>query len=475
MAFRYGSRNQIALFTQCLEDSISEDDPVRLYNAFIEALDKKELYLDLDEKKVGNKNYDPISMLKLLSYGTSYGIFSSRKLERALHHNVSFMWLMGGLKPDHKTISLFRKNNRKALKSILKQCAKICLKLGFIEGNTLFLDGSKMRGNASIKNTWNKKRSDKRLEFLNKRIDEVLNQCDQIDEQESGLGSFSKLSSELKNMHKEKKKIKGILEELSKEEKKSINSTDKDSINFKSREGSHTGYNIQCVTDKKNGLIINVDPVSESNDRNQFSKQINQACEVLNKNCKEAIADTGYDNIEELSKIHNKGIDVIVPFQKQGSQTDGDFDKNNFHYDKENDQYICPKGEVLKYSSFARVKNSKFYRINSRVICKNCEYFGKCTKCSKGRTISRLLKEELKNKLIEKYNTKESKELYKFRQHIAEAPFGFIKNNLKFRQFLLKGRDSVQAEISLVANAFNLTKLMNKIGVPGLIEKLAIV
>ncbi|MCP4269477.1 MAG: transposase [Candidatus Brocadiaceae bacterium] len=76
--------------------------------------------------------------LKLLVYGYTYGWRSSRNLERALYHNVSFMWLTGGLKPDHKTIANFRRNNKKALKEVLRQCVRLCIKLDLIEGYTLF-------------------------------------------------------------------------------------------------------------------------------------------------------------------------------------------------------------------------------------------------------------------------------------------------------------------------------------------------
>ena len=91
---------------------------------------------------VGPPEHDPGAMLKLLVYGYSYGIRSSRKLERATYHNLSFIWLVGGLKPDHKTISRFRRNNRSALQQVLRQCVRLSLQLGLIEGNTLFVDGS---------------------------------------------------------------------------------------------------------------------------------------------------------------------------------------------------------------------------------------------------------------------------------------------------------------------------------------------
>lgn len=117
------------LFPPSIEGYISSEDPVRVYDAFVEYLDFQGLGIEIDPHKIGNPAYDPKTMLKLLVWGYSYGIRSSRKLERAVHHNVSFMWLMGGVKPDHKTIANFRTDNKLALKKVLKQCARLCLKL----------------------------------------------------------------------------------------------------------------------------------------------------------------------------------------------------------------------------------------------------------------------------------------------------------------------------------------------------------
>ena len=115
MAYRYGDRCQTQLFPPSLEDYVGEDDPVRAYDAFVEVLDLGKLGITLDANKVGNSKYDPKAMIKLLVYGRSYGLRSSRKLERATCHNVSFIWLLGGLKPDHKTIAQFRRRHKEAL------------------------------------------------------------------------------------------------------------------------------------------------------------------------------------------------------------------------------------------------------------------------------------------------------------------------------------------------------------------------
>ncbi|HJX31294.1 MAG TPA: transposase [Thermodesulfobacteriota bacterium] len=139
MAYRYGNRYQMELMPQSIEAYVSRANPVRAYDAFVEALDFHELGIDLNPDRVGNSEYDPRSMFKLLVYGYSYGVKSSRKLERECYHNMAFIWLMGELKPDHKTIAEFRRRNKQALKKVLRHCDRVCIKLNLMTGNVLFV------------------------------------------------------------------------------------------------------------------------------------------------------------------------------------------------------------------------------------------------------------------------------------------------------------------------------------------------
>jgi len=461
------------LFPQSIEEYVAEDDPVRAYDAFVESLDLEELGIIWDDNQVGNSEYDPKSKIKLLVYGYSYGIRSSRKLERATYHNVSFIWLMGGLKPDHKTIAEFRKNNKKPLKNILKQCARLCIKLDLIEGNTLFVDGSKIRANASINNTWTKEKCEKYLVKIDERIESILNECDTVDEKEQNDSSLIKLSEELKDKEFLKSKVQDIMKELKVKDLKSINSTDPECVKIKGRQGTHAGYNGQIVVDEKHGLIVSSDVVNENNDRNQFADQIEQANETLGHTSQNACADSGYANTDELKKIDDQNINVIVPSQEQVSQSEPKpYDKEQFQYDSQNDCYVCPQGHQLNYNGFDKKQNSKVYRISKKVLCHNCKHFGICTKSKHGRQIKRLLNEEVKLKLERQYNTEQSQAIFKLRKQKVELPFGHLKRNLGVNAFLLTGLDGVKAEMSLLSSCFNITRMISIIGVPTLIAKL---
>jgi hypothetical protein len=258
-------------------------------------------------------------MLKLLVYGYSYGIRSSRKLERETYYNLSFIWLMSGLKPDHKTIAEFRRKNKEALKRALVQCVRLCLKLNLIDGDILFVDGSKIRGNASIKNTWTKEKGKKVLEKAEKRIEEIIREADAIDEEEASLPSLTTLRNDVVKSGDLKERVEGIMTELEQCEKKNLNTEDKDCTSINGVHGTGAGYSAQVVVDDKNGLIVSGDAVSVNNDLGQFSGQIDKAQLELGKKCQVAVADSGYAWTDDLGKIDGQGIQVNVPTQRIAS------------------------------------------------------------------------------------------------------------------------------------------------------------
>lgn len=473
MAYRHGDRRQNMLLPASIEQYVAPDAPVRAYDAFVDSLDFEQLGIRIEPDKAGCPQYDPKAMLKLLVYGYSYGVRSSRKLEREAHYNLSFIWLIGGMKPDHKTIAEFRRRNKVALVNVLRQCARVCIELGLIEGNTLFVDGSKIRANAGINNSWNKDKCMRRLEQIDNRISQMLSECEQADRLEVNASSPVKMQEELADTEDLRGKVQGILNHLNEEDKKSLNTTDSDCTKIHGRQGSHAGYNAQTVVDEKHGLIVSSDVVNENNDLHQFAKQINQAAQTLEKKPGAACADAGYSNIKELAKIDSQDIKVIVPNSRQASgKPPGPFDRRNFKYDKDTDIYTCPEGKVLRYYRTDVKRAIKRYCAEAEV-CKNCRNFGLCTSSRHGRRVSRLLNEELAEKLTMQYEQPESQKIYGIRKQKSELPFGHIKHNLKVSGFLLRGLAGVKAEMAVLASCFNIVRMINVLGVSRLITLLA--
>ncbi len=472
MAYEYGNREQITFSPDSIEKYVLEDDPVRAYDAFIDALGANSLGLSIEPDKTGNSTYDPVSMLKILIYGYSYGWRSSRKLEHALHHNLSFIWLSGGLKPDYKTIANFRKNNKQVLKNVLKRCVRMCIRLDLIEGNVLFFDGSKIRANAGNSQTKNKETLEKLLKHTGQRIDHLLENCQQVDDQEQD--SFIKMNKELQSKERLHKKISGLIEEM--KEETTINGTDPESKIMKGRQGSHSSYNGQISVDDLHGLIVSVDTVNDVIDKNQLDSQVEQAEENIDKPCQTICADAGYSSVDALKPLVDSERTVIVPNNKQAQkepEAPGLFDKEKFKYDPHNDSYTCPEGKTLYRSSQAKGSNKITYRMTNYRDCLSCAYYGKCTSAKKGRTIYRLVNEATQQQLVETYEKDTSKQIYKRRKMKVELPFGHIKRNLGVGSFLLRGLAGINAELNLLASCFNMARLISLLGgVKPMIQKL---
>jgi len=464
----------MSLFPASIDEYVAQDAPVRAYDAIVEAFDFTQLGIALDENKVGNTAYDPKVMLKLLIYACSYGIKSSRKMERACYDNVSFIWLMGGLKPDHKTISQFRRNHIHALKMGLRQTALLCIKLDLCDGNVLFADGSKFRAGASRDKIRSKQWCQKMLAGLDERINALMGECDRCDADEADQSSHAKMNKELAQKRRLKDKIQAALSQMQDKLAEKINISDPDSEPMKGRQGIQSSYNVQSVVDGKEGIILHVEAVTDKNDLQQFADQIENGMQVTGKKCNACCADAGYCNVEELAKIDAQQIHVVVPSKRQASHAAAKaFDKSQFVYDEQDDCYYCPTGHRLVYYSADTVKKAAYYQIESAQLCAQCEHFGQCTKSSKGRKVTRYDNEALRQRFERQYD--QSVDIYRLRKQKVELPFGHMKRNLGYDTFLLRGLKKVQAEISLLSSCFNIARMISKLGVKALIDKLSMV
>ena len=469
MAYNLTNRQQPMLLPSIIDDYVSAEDPVRAYDAFVDTLDFQELGLPLLPR--GNADeYYPKAMLKLFIYGYAYGIRSSRKLERACQHNLSFMWLMGGLKPDYRTIARFRQQHKEVLKKVLKQCVRLCMKLGLIEGNALFIDGSAMRADASMKNTWDIKRCDRHIQELNERIDRLVDEKESEDSDAEQEETLVKLKEQLRD----KEQLKKAVEEFTNTtQRKSLNTIDPDSVNTKGRQGTHAGYKAQITADGKHGLIVNSDALSQSQDSNALESQVQGAQDNLGIKPKVVCTDAGYYAPEDLSKI-DPDITLVVPSPETMRQERGGelnpFNKEQFTYNADTDTYTCPEGKPLRYTTIK--EEGRIYQAQAE-DCKACMHFGTCSNNKRGRAIIRMNHEMLQQKLKVTYKSDAGQAIYKLRQQTVELIFGHFKRNLSAGQFLLRGRSGANAELSLLSTSFNIARMITLIGgVSGLILKL---
>jgi hypothetical protein len=343
--------------------------------------------------------------------------------------------------------------------------------LELIDGNTLFVDGTKMRANASLARDWTTKKGVRLLEKIERRIAEILAACETTDRTEDGLNAPGRLPTALQGAQALKERIHGVLQELAGSAQTSINTTDRDCRRMKSRQGAMVGYNMQAVVDDRRGLIVHADVVSDQNDVQQFANQIEQANEVMGGACAVACGDAGYANTQELKRLLEQDITVIVPSQDQARRTPrGPFDKDKFVYDAHQDCYRCPAGNVLRYRKTDIRAGQKTYQITHASICRGCESWGVCTRAKQGRSIVKLIDDAVKKQIEAQYAKPESQAIYRRRKERAELPFGHLKWNLGVQSFLLRGLSGVRAEASILATCFNMKRAVTLLGVPGLLR-----
>jgi transposase len=473
MSHRQPERRQGLLFPQSIEEYIAADDPVRAYDAFVEALDLAALEIGSDPEQPGCPAYDPKTMLKILVYGYSYGIRSSRKLERALHHNLSFLWLAGGLKPDFKTIARFRRQYRAALKKVLKHCARLCIELDLVAGNTLFVDGTKIRANASLDQTRTADDCREQLEQIDRRIEALLDQCQQVDTEEADEDSLVHLKAELAEHQRRQAKIQAAVKTLAAERSKKVNVTDPDCGVMRSRQGTHAAYNGQIVVDDRHGLIVQADVVNDNHDRKQFTEQITSAQETTGQRPNVASADSGYYSGQELETMVATADQVLVPVRGQVHRHQAKpFAKSRFTYLADEDVYVCPAEQRLTYRRTCEKRRYREYQLDGPTCCA-CRHYAQCTSGRNGRKVIRYLNEGVRDDLRRAFEQPSWQAVYARRKEKVELPFGHIKRNLGAGHFLLRGLTGVRAEMSLLASSFNVARLIGLFGVRGLVTRLA--
>jgi len=347
---------------------------------------------------------------------------------------------------------------------------RLCLRLGLIEGNTLFVDGTKIRANAGMRESWSAERCERVLKGAEGRIEKILRECDTADAAEEEKDSLIRVPGDLAEAKELREKVKAIYQELQGSSKPSFNTTDPDCRHVQGRQGTHAGYNVQSVVDDKHGLIVQSDVVGDVNDRHQLGNQTSQANAVLGKPCQTVCADAGYDHNADWKEVEEQGIAVVVKPNDQGPQ--GPFTKDQFRFDAERDCYVCPVGQTLLYRYTSQQAQHRIYTITKTQICRQCPHKAACTKNRFGRSIARVPLEEIRPVVIARYQSPAGLALYARRQSKVEHPFGHIKRNLGVQAFLLRRFMGVRAEAALFATCFNIARMMTLVGIGALLPKL---
>lgn len=480
------NRYQPTMLPPILDEYIDENNPTRVIDAFVDSLDLSELGFNKTTlSKTGRPPYSPYILLKLYIYGYFNKIRSSRKLETETYRNVEVMWLLENLKPDHKTISRFRKDNINKIKKVFDSFVKLCLKMNLYSRELVSIDGSQFAAVNSKDRNFSISKLEDRIKRINSHISEYLQTIESNDNTEQQTESNTNISQIISDLQSRKVKYENMIETMKETGETQISLTDPDSRLMTKLNSHKVAYNIQTGVDEKNALIVDFE-VSNKPDRGQLHSIASKCKETLEVNKLTTLADKGYISFHDIASCISDDITANVCMEDESVdfciETNEDCDVPTSHtngktiYLEERNICICPMGKILYPGSYRKSRNvARFYNYSA---CKNCTC--KCTtaeRCTVEVSIH-------KSKFTKDYNDKNlklkqihyvpDKDLLKKRKCLSEHPFGVVKRCLGADYFLLKRFSGVTAETSLAFLAFNLKRVINIIGSKELIRQISL-
>ncbi|MCL2589251.1 MAG: IS1182 family transposase [Oscillospiraceae bacterium] len=529
------NRGQIILFPEKLDDLVSDDNPVRFIDEFINLLDLVMLgFANVKpySSAPGAPSYSPEILLKLYVYGYFKKIRSSRKLMEMCRTNIEAMWLLGRLMPDFRTIADFRKDNKSALKKVFKAFVRVCAELGIYKTEVGVQDGSKFRANNSKDNNVTISKLEKKLEIADERINKYLEEMDKLDneERDSQKYTIEELNEKIEELRARKDEYNSLIDEMKEEGVTQKSFTDPDSRLMKTSNGGfNVCYNVQIVVDPESHLIGAIEVTSQGNDTGLLSPVVAGLKENLGIDVMEVVADNGYESKDdmleclmngtiphvtpkhgvesyELELEYNeaeitdemlsstnpedikacleagvvpeiyadKGIDVSVDEVEVEDVPSDDGDAPLcFTLTEDGSAVICPDGSTLNKVSVLHNKGKT--RFTSKSACRACT--DKCTTSAFKQVDLRdgqtvlYLKRFRKIKRVTVRITPD-KVKTKNRKCVVEHPFGTMKRSLDGSYVLLIGTEKVGAELSLLGLAYNIRRVINMVGTRWLIAKM---
>src|ERR1700739_1051884 len=250
----------------------------------------------------------------------------------------------------------------------------------------------------------------------------------------------------------------------------SLTDPDSRSMATRGRGSGVVGYNVQVAVATEHHLIVAHEVTNSGSDRAQLANMAKQAKDVLKTETLEAVADRGYFSSLEILACHEAGITVTLPKpQTSGAKSDGRFGKQDFVYLPEEDAYRCPAGEQLPYR-FTSEEDGKRLRRYWTAACQGCSLKSQCT-TGPERRIPRWEHEHLLEAVQQRLDA--NPKAMRQRRETVEHPFGTMKARMGATHFLTKTLPKVAAEMALSVLAYNLTRVMNIVGVEPLIAAIA--
>lgn len=434
------------MFPACVQDYLPDIHHARFVVEIVEQLDLTPFTSAY--KGTGSKAWHPSLMLSLLFYGYSTGVFSSRKLEKATHDSIAFRYICANEHPDHDSINTFRKRFRKEISELFVHILLIAQQAKWLKMDTISLDGTKMKANASKHKALSYKYACKLEKQLKTEVEELLRMAEQADTEkqpeelsipdelkrrEDRLKVISDAKAEIERRaeeryqqelaeHSEKVARRDDIRETGKKprgkepkaptpgprDKDQVNLTDPESRIMPTSDGGfEQAYNVQAAVDVESGLIVEKHVTQATNDKKEVEPALEELAtreEALGK-IKALLADTGYCSENNVSAVDNYGATPYIAEKRDAH--------NKPLMDRFKPDEPMPEGDDVTPLELMR------WRLQ----------------------------------------TKEGRAVYGLRKSTIEPTFGIQKEVMGYRQFLVRGFKAVSAEWDLVCIGFNLKRM----------------
>jgi transposase len=465
------NRNQMCLVAVDVENLIGPDHLARLIWDFVGELDLRQFHQEIRvfEGEAGRSAYDPQLLISLWIYGYSQEVGTAREISRLCDYHPGFQWLTGMQAVNYHTLSDFRISHKEKLDDLFKQILAILQSQGVIDLRLVYHDGSKIKANASSSSFRRKKTIEANLQLA----EEVIKQLEKEDCQQQSKRSQAARENAAR---KRKEILQKALEEFKKLPPKTkrnhetrVSQTDPDARNMILAGGGYgPAYNAQLTTEGKNGFIVGTGIAQCSSDSQQLQPAVEKTIEITAETPQQVVTDSGFANKKNIVKLTRNGVQIIGPLLPRPSTLerlekrgiDSGFGKDAFHFDSQNNQYVCPAGKSLPYISSRSGKASIEHSYRAAAIdCGACRFKVKCCGGKTKRVQRQLTRtEDLPEvasfkKVME---TEEAKRIYKQRAQFAEFPFAWIKEKFGLRKFHLRGREKTLTELVWASLAFNI-------------------
>lgn len=454
-------RHQGLMFNS-IEDLVSSESYVRILDKFVDLFLSKESKYLKGQSHTGRPAYPSSIMFKILLYGYLNRITTSRRLEAETYRNIELMWLIGGLKPDHKTISDFKTLNSDLIQDFSKQLKQFLISSKFIDGQLIAIDGTKLKANASRSNMIYYEDIIAKLKKLDVELAVYLTEMDSLDAIDKANEELIKSKSELEDrVAKQQSEIDVLKSQITTMEqinRKSLSLTDPDCRIIKSAEGKIPAYNVQITSDSQNHFIVNEDVTNFETDMSLLESPLQNIKSELGLEVIKLCADAGYYDADQIQRIEERsGVECFVNVQGNGMVENG----ITFKYIKEQNHYVCSQGQVLVQSGKYHPKRRTMAVSFIGKKCKSCPIMEKCTTSKKAKVLTRYWNQDFRDNYRFKMQKEESLKILKKRKSIIEHINGTIKVWAGKIPIHLRGIEKVTNEVKLYCTAYNVRRLLN--------------